>query len=58
MFAKIEEEANAKGLPLTKKEKERMTNIGQALQKQYKPIENNFLRRLNAFLISYGYVLT
>tara|TARA_R100001510_G_scaffold15773_1_gene13189 strand:+ start:3061 stop:6645 length:3585 start_codon:yes stop_codon:yes gene_type:complete len=58
MFAKIEEEANAKGLPLTKKEKERMVNIGQALQKQYKPIENNFLRKLNAGLITYGYVLT
>jgi hypothetical protein len=35
-----------------------MVNIGQALQKQYKPIENNFLRKLNAALISYGYVLT
>ena len=58
MMSKIEAESAAKGLPMTETEKNRMLDIGKALQKQYKPIENNFLRKLNAVLISYGYVLT
>ena len=58
MMAKIEEESNAKGLPMTEAEKQRMFDIGKALQKQYKPIENSFLRKLNAGLITYGYLLT
>jgi hypothetical protein len=58
MMAKIEQESAAKGLPMTEAEKQRMFDIGKALQKQYKPIQNDFLRKLNAALITYGYVLT
>ena len=54
----IEAEAQAKGRPMTENEKQRIYNIAKALQKQYKPIENNFFRKLNAALITYGYVLT
>ena len=54
----IEAEAQAKGRPMTEKEKQRMFDIAKALQKQYKPIENNFFRKLNAALITYGYILT
>ena len=54
----VEAQAQAAGRPMTENEKQRIYNIAKALQKQYKPIENNFFRKLNAALITYGYILT
>ena len=55
---KIKEEAAEMGQPLTVGEGKRINSILNALQKQYNPITNTFLRKLNAALITYGYILT
>ena len=54
----IQAEAAEAKVPLTGGEKNRIKNLAAALQKQYKPIESGVMRKLNAALITYGYVLT
>ena len=58
-LATIAEEVNRKrGYDITETEKNRIYNIARALQKQYKPIESDVGRKINAGLITYGYILT
>ena len=57
-LANIQAEAANSGVPMSESEKQRLIDIGKALQKQYKPIQSSFFRRLNSALITYGYVLT
>ena len=47
-----------RGTPLTKTESRRLIDVSKALEKKYKSIENPLLRKLNAGLITFGYVIT
>ena len=57
-LANMAAEARDAGVPMTEAEKQRMIDVGKALQKQYRPIQSSFFRKLNSALITYGYVLT
>ena len=54
----IAAEAERSGFAVQPSESKRIVGLTDAIQKRYKPIESDFGRKLNSFLIGYGYLTT